>query len=163
MSEAKQEYVGSMMLVFNAGAPDKAPLITGMVEVDERGYKVSLWKAEGKDGKATKLAYSGTLTCTGDDKKTKRGYISLLKPSPDAGKTYALYGFLKFDNDKGEFITTHMVYLYKQDIPIVLCGGLSEYEEYEKTESSNVPGVPSVRNEPTKSKQQEINYDAIPF
>jgi hypothetical protein len=162
MSEAKQEYVGSMMLVFNAGAGEKAPLITGMVEVAERGYKVSLWKAEGKDGKPTKLAYSGTLTCTGDDKKHKRGYVSLLKPAPDADKKYALYGFLKFDDGDGEYVTTHMVYLYKQDVPILLWGGLSEYEEHERTEGSNVPGVPSVKSAPAR-KQQEINYDDIPF
>ena len=163
MSEAKQEYVGSIMAVFNAGAAEKAPLITGMVEVDERGYKVSLWKAEGKDGKPTKLAYSGTLTCTGDDKKYKRGYISLLKPAPDAGKKYALYGFLKFDDGEGDYVTTHMVYLYKQDVPILLWGGLSEYEELDRTGGSNVPGVPSVPTTPQKNREEMSMFDDVPF
>lgn len=163
MTEAKQEYVGTMLVVFNG---NDAPIpITGLLEIGGEGFNVLLWKAEGKDGKPTKLSYNGSLNYTGDDKKTKRGYVSLLKPAPDAGKKYVMYGFIKTEVEGGEFETTHMVYLYKHDyIQGILRGGVSEHEERESS-YSNIPGVPSARAEQTnkRSKQQEINYDDIPF
>lgn len=158
-AKEKLEYVGTMFLVANA--PDSKIPITGLVEVEGAGYNVLLWVAEGKDGKETKLAYSGTLTKTLDDKGVKRGYIQLMKPKPEDEKPYVMYGWLKLEpNDDGKFLdTTHMVYLFKHETRAgVLRGGVSRFEQ---RSSSNVAGIPSVARQ--SAKQTEINYDDIPF